>query len=182
MLLRAGDPRRALDRFAAVLTHDPKSGEALAGAGEAAFELADYPQARRYLTAAPSSLGRVEELRTIVNLVLTTDPLAPRLSLQERRRRLGLHLTAAASELAQCVAGPQGGGPSSPALRALGAEVDALVAALDTRRGPRTREAIEEGFDLAHRGARAVVDECGAATPADRATLLIARRYGLDGS
>ena len=181
MLLRAGDPRRALDRFVDVLDRDPKAGEALAGAGEAAFELGDYQQARRYLAAAPVSLGRVEELRTIVDLVLTTDPLAPRLSLRERRRRLAIHVKEAASGLAQCLTGPLGSEAATD-LQALSVEVEALAATLGTRAAPRSREAIEEGFDLAHRGARTVVQTCGASTPADRATLLIARRYGLDGS
>jgi hypothetical protein len=89
-----------------------------------------------------------------------------------------MHVAHAAARLGECLARSAGGAPD---LRALSAEVEALAAGLDTRAAPRTREAIEEGFDLAHRAARAVAQACGASTPADRATLLIARRYGLDG-
>jgi Tfp pilus assembly protein PilF len=184
MLLRAGDARRALAQFADALRRDPKAEEALAGAGEAAFELGDYAQARRHLAAAPASLGRVKELQTIVGLVLTTDPLAPRLGLAERRRRLALHVTQAAIGSAACLARL----PSSPApppaaaLSAAGLEVDSLAAALETRAAPRTREAIEEAFDVAYRAARAAEQTCGRGGPADRATLLIGQRYGLEGS
>jgi tetratricopeptide (TPR) repeat protein len=90
MFLSAGDPRLALDHFVRALRLNAEHPDALAGAGEAAFERADYRRALRYLNAAPRDDTRVAELREVARLVLDGDPLAPRLRASERRRRLSV--------------------------------------------------------------------------------------------
>ncbi|HXW05793.1 MAG TPA: tetratricopeptide repeat protein, partial [Vicinamibacterales bacterium] len=79
LFLEAGDPRRALEQFLAALGADPGDGAALAGAGEAAFEQGNYARAREYFARVPEPDDRIVALRTIADLVLARDPLAPRL-------------------------------------------------------------------------------------------------------
>ena len=88
MLLQAGDPTRALAHFERVLQASPGDQLALAGAGEASFERGDYARAQRYLHAVTPGTDRMKELRTLTDLVIAGDPLAPRLPAGERSRRL----------------------------------------------------------------------------------------------
>jgi tetratricopeptide (TPR) repeat protein len=71
MFLAAGNPRLALDHFVAAVHLDSSNGEALAGAGEAAFELGDCARALRYLTGAAPDNARAMELRDATQLVLS---------------------------------------------------------------------------------------------------------------
>lgn len=104
MLLAAGDARRAADHFARALRLDPNDQVARAGAGEASFELSDYAHARQYLNALKEDTDRSKELRTVTNLVLSNDPLAPRLPIGERRRRLADNLAQVTRRLEACQA------------------------------------------------------------------------------
>ena len=54
LFARAGDNGHALEQFQRILRTAPQDGEALAGAGQAAFRLGDYPAAVRYLRIAPA--------------------------------------------------------------------------------------------------------------------------------
>ena len=104
MLLAAGDARRAADHFARVLRLVPNDQVALAGAGEAAFELNDYAGARRYLNALEEETDRTRQLRTLTDLVVGNDPLGPRLPMSERRRRLAAGLAQVIRRLEACQA------------------------------------------------------------------------------
>ena len=117
LLLAAGDARRALDRFTAVLAVNPSNAEARAGAGESAFDLGDYARARRYLAGVAAADARLASLREIAGLVLTADPLAPRLSVSERNRRLESMATHAADELDRCAAAATSPDPVRAGLR-----------------------------------------------------------------
>ena len=48
-MLEAGSTQRALDQFNRALSLAPDDGDALSGAGDAAFRLGDYAGARRFL-------------------------------------------------------------------------------------------------------------------------------------
>jgi tetratricopeptide (TPR) repeat protein len=179
MFLAAGDPRLALNHFAAALRLNPKDGDALAGAGEAAFELADYNRALRYLNAAPREDTRVAELREVARLVLNGDPLAPRLGPQERRRRLSAAVEQAVQRLDACLSNPP---PQANAgLEALRSEARALRAALDLPPRREPRDLVDDGIELVYRVERAVHDRCRTSPgPFDRALLLIGRRHAFE--
>jgi tetratricopeptide (TPR) repeat protein len=181
LFLSAGDPRQALDRFVSALDTDPDDGAALAGAGESAFELADYVAASRYLNAAPEDDRIVAELREISELVLASDPLEPRLRVSERSRRLLVMIEQATASLGICLADPSVAGRDSlEALQVETANFDAAVA--EERRGD-LRDLIDEGVDLVYRIERSIELRCSTPImPLDRALLLIGRRHGFEES
>ena len=89
LFAKAGDSGHALDQFQRALRLAPENREALAGAGQAAFQLGDY--ALRPNVSAPRCRPRratSRNTRDVVDLVLSNDPLANRIGSAERRRRL----------------------------------------------------------------------------------------------
>jgi tetratricopeptide (TPR) repeat protein len=177
LFLGAGEPRRGLDRFRQALRIDPKNGPALAGAGQAAFELGDYTSALRYLRAADPASGRVSELRVVADFVLTRDPLRPGLSLRQRQERAMVGLSRAVEVLDHCVGKPQ---TNSKAFESLRAEASALEPKLALGTLRRFPDSIETSVDLVYRIERQAVDSCGPPSPRDRALLLIGRRHEAD--
>jgi tetratricopeptide (TPR) repeat protein len=177
MFLRAGDPRRAAEHFTEALRIAPRDPGALAGAGEAAFELGDYSRARRLLAAVSAQDGRMAQLRTIADLVLTSDPLAPRIALAERRRRLVAAFDRTARRLDECEASLRADGVEIESIRD---EAERFRASIDQRRSLSSRDAIEDGFDVVIRIAKSLMEaRCAPPTPLDRALRLIAERHGL---
>ena len=178
LFLRSGDPRRALDHFVRALRTDPGRGDALAGAGTAAFELEDYARARSYLNAAPAG-DRTAGLRALTALVLAGDPLAPRIGASERQRRAAAAVEQATRTLDQCVADAPSG--DRDRLGPLQSEAEALASTWRARARRDPRDLVEEGLELAYRIEASVERTCPAAmVPRDRAILLIARRHDLD--
>jgi tetratricopeptide (TPR) repeat protein len=179
MFLTAGDPRLALDHFERAIELDPKNVRALAGAGEAAFQLADYGRTLRYLNAAPVEEPRLQQLREVAGLVLDGDPLAPRLPAGERRRRLSAGLQQAVQRLETC-SSRSSGEAAARSLESLHKEVEDFQSELArARRGQDSRDAIDHGVDLLYRVERAAAQSCPLPpAPLDRALLLIGRRHG----
>ena len=179
LFLSAGDPRQALDRFVSALDVDPEDGPALAGAGESAFELADYVEARRYLSAAPEDDEGAAALREVTELVLASDPLEPRLSVRARSERLLLAFERASASLAICLADPSVAGRDS--LEMLQVEAVDFDAAVAEQRPGDLRDLVDEGVDLVYRIERSIELRCRTPiTPLDRALLLIGRRHGFE--
>ena len=172
---QAGDSRNALGRFQRALRLDTPNDAVLAGAGKAAFALGDYAVARRYFHQVPADMEAVRRLRTVVDEILSRDPMAPRIGAGERRRRLDADLTYVHDRLAQCV--EQGSGLQSPEAETLQNDLRVF-----SRRWQRIRtfdqDTIESGVDLIERAARLATTSCGSPTPVDEALLLIARQHG----
>jgi tetratricopeptide (TPR) repeat protein len=174
LLLRAGEPVRALDVYRAALDQAPADQRALAGAAEAALRLGQYAAAREYYRQIPADDEGTREGRTVADAVLTRDPLAPRLALAERRRRLAANVAAVLERLESCAATADR--PD---------RVEALT---------RTQERLSTGARAATRAdrdeiedqvaqtaaAESLIDEvCGAPPPLHRALAAIAARHGL---
>jgi tetratricopeptide (TPR) repeat protein len=170
----AGDPARALKQFELVLQRDAKNPSALAGAGSAAFRLGDYSRALEYLSAAPGDQPGVEEQRRLSALVLSRDPLRPRLRYAERHRRLSAALTHVAARLESCEQRVHGA--SIDEIQRLRADVGAAASRLARVRAPSLR-AIENGLDVVLRIERDMPSSCGEPTLDDRALLLIGRMH-----
>jgi tetratricopeptide (TPR) repeat protein len=88
---QADDSERALQEFAEALRLNPKSPAALLGAGEAAFQLGHYENARRYLEQALKSGPRdpqAAELLATARLILEWDPNSQGVSSRRRALRI----------------------------------------------------------------------------------------------
>lgn len=172
----AGDHRNALDQFQRALRLSDENAEALAGAGQAAFELGDYALARTYLRRAPDRTADVQSTLELVDLVLSNDPLAARLGSAERRRRLTTDLDHARDRLSACLA--QNGGTA-----AAGSDGEAVQretqAYLDQMQQQRIldQDTVEAGVDVIDRIERVVTDRCGPGTRLDQALLRIGRQH-----
>ena len=180
LFVASGDPRHALDQFAQALARNPRDGSALAGAGEAAFALGDYPRARRYLSDAPRDLARVVELRELTDLVLTNDPMAPRIPADERTRRLFAGIQHARQRVVACLAASSG---EDPAVRAGLEALQRAVAAFEPTLSPRAvrekTDILESGLELVQRMEQQTERGCAPVTARDRALLLIAAAHGI---
>jgi len=105
LLLKAGDYEHAASLFRQALRLRPNFAPALEGAGEASFEMGNYRDARRFLARA-KRLGPLsahsESFFETATLILESDPLAPRLSGQERASRALLAFNQSMQRLSGC--------------------------------------------------------------------------------
>jgi tetratricopeptide (TPR) repeat protein len=178
LFAKAGDNRHALEQFQEVLGLAPENGDALAGAGQAAFQLGEYPLAHTYLRRAPTEKDDVKNTREIVDLLLTHDPLAARLGSAERRRRLEGDFSYAQQRLSACLE-QRPAGSSSDVVSGLQSEARTFE---DQLKSPSALEqdTVEAGIDLITRIEHVVVQQCGPPTALDRALGLIGRQHGAE--
>lgn len=172
LLYDLGDSRRALQRFVTVLATQSQNGDALAGAGEAAFALGDYEAARRYLSQLTAPNEHQAFLRHVSMLIGSADPLAPRIPRAERERRLQDLLRHARVRLLAC-------GQEAPLL----GELDRLQRQPPAGARPSVDSAaddrLEDGITLAAH-VEAVSANCQPVDELGRAVTIIARRHGLE--
>ncbi|MBI4463844.1 MAG: hypothetical protein HY647_03975 [Acidobacteria bacterium] len=181
LFLRADDSQQALAHFLKALELDPKNETALAGAGESSFYLRDYRNARRYLRAALAqqpSLENASQLLEITDLILSRDPLASRLSLPERHRRLDANFTHALQRLESCMERQTESTEAHVSdLQTLHQEARELQPKLQLRSLRRDPGLINEGVDLAYRILQATHRSCGERSNLDQALVRIGERY-----
>jgi tetratricopeptide (TPR) repeat protein len=169
LYLAAGDPARALAHFRRALDSDPHDAAASFGAGRAAFDLGDYREAIRRLRAAAPDVPGARDLLVVAQLVRSADPLAPRLSLGERRRRLLDAVDHVEAIAEHC---------SVPPEAAAGLETLATLApSLELKALRQAPETVESTFDLLAGLHAQLVQACGSHTDYDRAFALIAKRH-----
>jgi tetratricopeptide (TPR) repeat protein len=178
LLHRAGDHARGLQQFEAALQLAPRDEEALARAGEAAFEIGEYAQALRHLSRVPGST-RSQALLPSVELVLALDPLRPGLAVRERHRRLAAAAELLRDDIGRCRAAVCPGGAACAATEAFATEIAATRTAL--RRAAREPDTVEPGLatlaDFARR--QAAICAPGREPPLLHALRLITSRYGV---
>jgi tetratricopeptide (TPR) repeat protein len=172
---QAGDGHNALAHFQRVLRLAPENVAALLGAGRAAFDLGEYPLARRYLREVPSDVDAAREIREVADQVVSRDPIAGRIGARERHRRLEANLTYLQQRLVDCNA--QHGQSVSGGRYALQNDLQSFRERL--RRSPTLdQDTIEAGVDLIDRTERDAIASCGSSTAVDRALVLIAKQHG----
>jgi tetratricopeptide (TPR) repeat protein len=178
LFARAGDGRHALDQYERALHLAPTNRLALAGAGTSAFSLGDFQLAGGYLHRVPDDMDDVTRTREVVDLVLSSDPLARRVGSVERRRRVAASMDYLDERLAACrPAGPAMEQPHSPAT--LEQEAASLRERLKAST-PLEQDAIEASVDLFGRIEQYVSKTCPPPTARDQALTLIARTHALD--
>ncbi len=184
MFLQVQDYRRALRQFQTALRLKPDIPGAAAGAGEAAFETANYTAARRYLGKAliqnPKDTKAAQQLE-ISNLILNLDPFAPRLSQQERSRRTIAAFKQARRQVAQCAQSRgvnlQAKSSTSP-LQDVDAAAKKMQPKVTMRNLQRNPDMVSSVMDLVFRMEGQAQQACGTPPDPDRALLMIEHRRG----
>jgi tetratricopeptide (TPR) repeat protein len=178
LFLEADDAPHALKHFMRALHLQKDNPAALTGAGEAAFRLGEYAQARRYLEAATAAgdTQQPSQSLALAKMVLSSDPLSPHLPRTERNERLEKALNQSLSRLDTCMARPDINGAVVD-LNALRSQATTLD--LKLRRGGlgRDPELLDTGMELIDRIAETTKNDCGDPEGLDRALLLIGRKH-----
>jgi tetratricopeptide (TPR) repeat protein len=178
LFARAGDARQALDQYTRALRLAPGDGTALAGAGISAFVLGDFALARGYLRRAPDDLDDVARTREVVDLVLSSDPLAPRIGSAERRRRVAASLDYVALRLKSC---PPTSAGTTDAVSIPTLEHEAATLRQQVKpSAPLDQDVIEASVDLVDRIQQYLSKACPPLTARDQALTLIARAHATD--
>lgn len=172
LFARARDQGHALDQFQRALRLAPGNHDALVGAGEAAFQLGQYSVARRYLRRASPAAADVSRTREIVELLFSRDPLEPRITASERRKRLVVNFTYATERLGACLTKR---GADEAGLQSAAQEFERRL-----KSASHNQDTSEAGVELIDRIVRHVVQTCGEPTALDEALILIGRRHGVD--
>jgi tetratricopeptide (TPR) repeat protein len=183
LFLNAGDSQHALEQFDRSLRLNGKDVDALNGAGEAMFNLADYHGARRYLAKAVangSSSPEVKALLETAGFVISLDPLASGIRRNERIRRLLTDLDFASENLQSCIREKQGDQSSLAVLGPLWREMDEdRRVQLRPQELERDSERFTTGLSLIQRVQLATEEMCGRSSSLQRALLLIAGKHGI---
>ncbi|MFZ3263629.1 MAG: tetratricopeptide repeat protein [Terriglobales bacterium] len=179
LFLQTRDYEHALAAYKQVLKSDPHNQPALAGAGEAAFQLGRYPLAQKYLEAAvaadPDDLQSIAQLKT-TELVLLMDPFRRQISAAERGRIVVAAFSAAGDRLKSCSAPASTARPASsqPGLADAWTKMKPQINERGLRRNP---DLVEQTMELVFNIERQTSATCGPPAGTDMALLLIARLH-----
>jgi len=179
LFLRAEDYEHALTAYRLCLKSDRHNEAALAGAGWAAFQLARYPLAERYLQAAvaanPQDTHSAERLMT-TELLLHMDPFRRQISEDERARLVVDAFAVAGRRLSSC-ATPKAAAASTasePSLADNWAKMKPQISEQQLRQNP---DLLEQAMDLVFEIERQTSATCGTPSRADLALLLLAKLH-----
>ena len=176
LFLQVPDYERALTLFVRSLKLKRHNPAALAGAGQAAFELGRYKVAEPYLKAAvdenPSDSASAQLLQT-TRLVIKMDPYNLRLSGSQRAAEVKDAVQTAASRLSTCSAHTPTGSAASASMQALTSRLSQLQPKL--RRAAMDSDTVNQAMGLVFDIEQQTKDSCGPPTGKDLALLLISR-------
>jgi len=184
LFMRAGDYPNALEAYRLSLKYDRHDAATLKGAGDAAFELGQYPAAEHYLEMAlsenPNDAQVAERLKT-AKMVVEMDPFRSEISSEERNHVIVDAFATAGERLNHCPVPDSAGAVSagSPPVSAVGvsdqwAALKPRVTERDLRRDP---DVGQKAMDLVFRIERQTSAVCGMPNGADLALLLIAKEH-----
>ena len=179
LFTRAGDYEHALAAYRTSLKADRHNSAALAGAGFAAFTLARYPLAERYLQGAvaanPGDSLSAERLK-ITEMVLKLDPYRPKISAAERARLVMEAYVTVGQRLTNCALpkGVTGSGETQPSLLD---EWKAMKPRITLSRLERNPDLVDAATDLVFRIEKQTNMLCGMPSGRDLALLLIAKLH-----
>lgn len=178
MFLEVGDNERALAAFRLSLRLNRHDQAAMAGAGEAAFQLGTYPVAQRYLeqaVAASAGDSASAQRLKLTQLVLAWDPFRQQIP-DVRRDQIVMEAFAAAGKRLQACAGPANPGlPKS--IQSLQQSWTTLSPQINQRDLRRNQDLVDRAMDLVFDIERQTSSSCGTPTDADRALLLVANLH-----
>jgi tetratricopeptide (TPR) repeat protein len=184
LFLAAGDPNRALTEYHDVVQLAPHDAAALAGAGQAAFQLKNYSLARDYLSRAVAldkNDAHSAQLLQASELVLQLDPYVALIGGDERSRRVLRALEQTQYRLETCAAQKQivlTDQPPSAPLAADYAELLDVKSRVNVRTLRADPDLIDAAMEQVVRSQTDAAAACGQPEGADQALLLIARAHG----
>lgn len=180
LFLRAQDYEHALDAFRIALKSDRYDPAAMAGGGEAAFELGRYSLAQHYLKMAlaadPNDKQSAERLKT-TEMVLHLDPFRRQITNAERNAAVVQAFNAAGRRLSSCAVpksvspGPAG---AQPPLSDQWATLKSQVTEQGLKQNP---DLVGPAMDLAFQIERQTSIVCGTPSGTDLALLLIEKLH-----
>jgi tetratricopeptide (TPR) repeat protein len=178
LFIEAGDLPHALKDYIEATRLDSHNVEALTEAGETSFKLGDYTNAKQYLKASldldPQS-EKERQLLSLAEMVLADDPLASRLTAQERQRRLILDFERSLQRLVRCL--NENSKSRTAELQSLKAEALVMEPKLNQRNHLPDSDMIGAGTSLIFRMQKAASDGCGEPSVQDQALILIVLRH-----
>ena len=179
LFVRAGDYEHALASYRIALRADRHNAAALAGAGQAAFQLGQYPLAQHYLqqaiAATPNDTQSAQLLHT-ADMVLHMDPFRRQISTTDRDKAVVEAFTVAGERLKSCTL-PITSSPGSGPPLSLNDEWFAMKPHVDLAGLRRDPDLAEKAMDLVFRIERQSSIVCGTPTGADLALLLISKLH-----
>ena len=179
LFLRAQDYEHALSAFRQSLKSDSHNPVALGGAGLAAFRLARYDMAEKYLQEAvaadPQDAQSATTLKTVKD-VLLFDPFRHELSANQRAHVVIEDFDIAGDRLKSCSA-PSASGQSAAGQATIAdnwAKMKPRIVESALRRDP---DLVESAMELVFNIERQTSTSCGTPTGPDMALLLIGRLH-----
>ncbi|MGA8311393.1 MAG: tetratricopeptide repeat protein [Terriglobales bacterium] len=179
LFARAQDYEHALEQYQDILRTERDMPAALAGAGEAAFQLGRYRTAQDYLQSAVRADPKNEDARLLLESatqVLEADPFARRLSDAERRQRADVAFRRAGERLQSCAESqgidlaPQSPSTGLPSLKARWLETEPKLAKRHT-----TVNTLDALMDLVFEIEQQTQATCGSPNGLDQALLSLSR-------
>lgn len=180
LFIRADDYEHALTIFRQLVKSNPRDSKALAGAGQAAYELGQYPLAEHYLQEAvkrnPNDSQSAERLK-ITQTVLRMDPFRSQVTPSERDRLVVQAFTIAGQRLEKCAVPSGDAGAGGNSKSALSDQWSALKPQITERALQRNPDLSEQAMDLVFKIEQQSSQSCGAPTGPDLALLLISNLH-----
>ena len=185
---QAHDYSGALTQYREALHFEPSNSAALAGAGEAAYYLADYITAQRYLEAAVNANPQDENVRAllaIADLVLRNNPFQGHISDVERNRRISSAFAQAEKRLTECAhqigvdlnaTGTPPAYPTPSQLVGLQSRWTMAKPDLDRLRSPAETDLPDTIMDVVFQIEQQTATICGQPQGLDQALLLISQK------
>lgn len=196
--LKVDDPQHAYAAFRENLVADPRNSAALAGAGEAAFDMDEYGVARNYLrravTEAPGNRSSAALLET-TEQVIRLDPFRRQLPGLERANAVMAAFEIAGDRLKSCPAAASASGAGAAPAPPPGANTSSgkvaspappptlmdawnqLKPSITQRKLRGNPDLINQAMDLVFNIERQANGKCGTGSPSDTALLLISKMH-----
>jgi tetratricopeptide (TPR) repeat protein len=180
LFVRAGDYERALAAYRLSLQSEQHDAAALAGAGNAAFQLGRYPLAEHYLqsavTANANDKASAEQLKT-TEMVLRLDPFRPQISPGERNRLVVQAFATAGRRLMNCAKAENVASNTGRLEPNLGEEWRSLEPRVSVRNLERNPLLADAAMNLVFRIEKQTSVFCGNPAATDYALLLISKLH-----
>lgn len=179
LFIRTGDNEHALSAYKLSLSAEPQDAAALAGAGNAAFQLQRYELAAHYLRESIAANSKNTDARNqlhLAELVLRMDPFRSQIPAAQREKAVVNAFQLAGNRLTACSVAASSASSADPKkdLSQAWADLKSKVTPAGLRRDP---DLATTTMDLVYSIERQANIWCGSPADTDKALLLISRLH-----